>query len=137
MTSISSKMRQKQQYYLAVWMAIVCPLFPLNYVLAATKVIGPGESVGIFLLLTLLLKAFFASSLADAHTLTLIDAQKELEKNALDKIFYDLEKEKYANESRRNFLKYLFHEVRTQYGTTGNVRGIHTEYPRPVVLRVI
>jgi signal transduction histidine kinase len=109
----SSTMRQKQQYALAMWMAMVCPLFPLNYVLAATKVIGPGESVGIFLLLTLLLKAFFAASLADAHTLSLIDEQKELKKRAADKIFYDLEKERYANESRRAFMKYLFHEVRT------------------------
>eukprot|EP01035_Chromulina_nebulosa_P029512 gene29512-biopygen18854 len=98
-------------------MAVVCPLFALNYILAATKVIGPGESVGIFLLLTLLLKAFFAASLADAHTLSLIDAQKELEKSAIDKIFYDLEKERYANESRRTFFKYLFHEVRTPLNT--------------------
>jgi signal transduction histidine kinase len=109
--------RHLMQYSLATWMAIVCPLFPLNYVLAATKVIGPGESVGIFLLLTLLLKAFFAASLADAHTLSLIDRQKELEKSAIDKIFYDLEKERYANESRRTFFKFLFHEVRTPLNT--------------------
>jgi signal transduction histidine kinase len=109
--------RHLMQYSLATWMAIVCPLFPLNYLLAATKVIGPGESVGVFLLLTLLLKAFFAASLADAHTLSLIDRQKELEKNAIDKIFYDLEKERYANESRRTFFKFLFHEVRTPLNT--------------------
>ena len=114
---MSNVKRQKQQYSLALWMAVVCPLFPLNYILAATKVIGPGESVGIFLLLTLLLKAFFAASLADAHTLSLIDAQKELEKSAIDKIFYDLEKERYANESRRTFFKFLFHEVRTPLNT--------------------
>eukprot|EP01035_Chromulina_nebulosa_P069333 gene69333-biopygen22402 len=109
--------RHLMQYSLAIWMAIVCPLFPLNYLLAATKVIGPGESVGVFLLLTLLLKAFFVASLADAHTLSLLDRQKELEKSAIDKIFYDLEKERYANESRRTFFKFLFHEVRTPLNT--------------------
>ena len=48
------------QFYLALWLSASCPLFPLNYLLAATKVIGPGDSAGIFLLLTLLMKAFFA-----------------------------------------------------------------------------
>ena len=107
----------KQQMSFANWIAIVCPLFPLNYLLAATKVIGPGESVGIFLLLTLLLKAFFAICLADAHTHNILDKQKELESRAIDRVFYDLEKERYANESRRTFFKYLFHEVRTPLNT--------------------
>eukprot|EP01035_Chromulina_nebulosa_P025498 gene25498-biopygen16487 len=65
------------------------------------KVIGPGECIGVFLLLTLILKAFFAASLADAHAHALLDAEHELER------------ERQANESRRAFLKYLFHEVRT------------------------
>lgn len=98
---VSTGRRKKQQLLLAYWMAIVCPLFPLTYFLAATKVIGPGESVGVFLLLTLILKAFFAASLADAHTHALLDAEHELER------------ERQANASRRAFLKYLFHEVRT------------------------
>ena len=93
--------RKKQQLVLAYWMSVVCPLFPLNYFLAAAKVIGHGESVGVFLLLTLVLKAFFAASLADAHAHALLDAEHELER------------ERQANESRRAFLKYLFHEVRT------------------------
>eukprot|EP01036_Dinobryon_divergens_P026229 gene26229-biopygen21878 len=93
----SGSKKHKQQFYLALWTTIVCPLFPLNYALAATKIIGPGESTGIFLLLTLLLKAFFAASLADAHTNVLLDAQK------------DLDRERQANEARRAFLK---HETR-------------------------
>ena len=98
---LSTGRRKKQQLFLAYWMTVVCPLFPLNYFLAAAKVIGPGESVGVFLLLTLVLKAFFAASLADAHAHALMDAEHELER------------ERQANESRRAFLKYLFHEVRT------------------------
>eukprot|EP01035_Chromulina_nebulosa_P028135 gene28135-biopygen17998 len=98
---MSSIRKQRKQFYLAIWMTVVCPLFPLNYLLAATKVIGPGESVGTFLLLTLLLKAFFAAVLTDAHTNFLLDLQN------------DLEWERQANTARRAFLKYLFHEVRT------------------------
>ena len=56
--------RQEQQLLLAYRMTGVCPLFPLNYYLAATKVIGPEECTGIFILLTHVLKAFFAASLA-------------------------------------------------------------------------
>ena len=97
-----SKRRQRQQYSLAYWMTIVCPLFPLNYLLAATKAIGPGDSAGAFLLLTLLLKSFIASSLlAESHTEAFLESEREIEK------------ERQANESRTAFLKHLFHEVRT------------------------
>ena len=97
----SSSRRQKQQLSFAHWMTVVCPLFPINYFLATAKVIGPGESVGVYLLLTLLMKAFFAASLADVHTHALLDSRD------------DLDKERQANDARRAFLQYLFHEVRT------------------------
>ena len=35
--------------------------------------IEPGESVGVYLLLTLLMKAFFAASFADVHAHVLLD----------------------------------------------------------------
>ena len=41
--------------------------------------IGPGDSVGIFLLLTLLMKAAFAATLVDMHTQTFADALREFE----------------------------------------------------------
>eukprot|EP01036_Dinobryon_divergens_P061791 gene61791-biopygen28095 len=104
---------QSRQFYVALWLAITCPLFPLNYMLAATKVIGPGDSAGVFLLLTLLMKAFFAASVADMHTHSLMDIQRDEERRERDRNLLDLEKERYANESRRKFFKYLFHEVRT------------------------
>ena len=102
-----------RQFYLALWLSASCPLFPLNYLLAATKVIGPGDSAGIFLLLTLLMKAFYAASVADVHTYSLMDVQKDEERRERDRHIQDLEKERYANASRRIFFKYLFHEVRT------------------------
>ena len=104
---------QSRQFYVVLWLAITCPLFPLNYILAATKVIGPGDSAAVFLLLTLLMKAFFAASVADMHTHSLMDIQRDEERRERDRNLLDLEKEKYANESRRKFFKYLFHEVRT------------------------
>ena len=106
--------KSQQQFHSALWLTIVNPLFPLTYILAATKVIEPGHSVGVFLLLTLVMKAVFAASLADIHVHAFLDALRQLELE-MDRQanMYELEKERYANECRRNFLKYLFHEVRT------------------------
>ena len=82
---------QKQQFYSALWLMSGCLLFRINYVLAATKVIGPGESAGIFLLLTLLMKLFVAS-LADAHVHAVVDKLQELEMDRLTNL-HDLERE--------------------------------------------
>ena len=82
-------------------MTVVCPLFPINYLLAATKAIGPGDSAGVFLLLTLLLKNYFAVNLAESHTDAFLESEREVER------------ERQANLSRTVFLKHLFHEVRT------------------------
>lgn len=77
--SISFKDRKKQ-FYSALWLTFTYPVFPVINLLAATKVIGPGDSVGIiFLLLTLLMKAAFAATLADMHTQTFADALREFE----------------------------------------------------------
>ena len=46
----------------------------------AAKVIGAGEKVSAYLLLTLLMKAFFAATLADVHTHVLLTAREDLEK---------------------------------------------------------
>ena len=119
------------QFYLALWLSASCPLFPLNYLLAATKVIGPGDSAGIFLLLTLLMKAFFAASVADVHTYSLMDVQKDEERRERDRHIQDLEKERYANASRRIFFKYLFHEVRTPLNSL--VMGIEVLKTRTVL----
>eukprot|EP01035_Chromulina_nebulosa_P069649 gene69649-biopygen48317 len=54
----------------------------------------------------------FVASLADAHAHALLNKLRELEIDRRDNL-HDLEKERQANESRRAFLKYLFHEVRT------------------------
>jgi signal transduction histidine kinase len=59
------------------------------------------------------MKAFYAASVADMHTHSLMDIQRDEERRERDRNLRDLEKEKYANESRRKFFKYLFHEVRT------------------------
>ena len=104
----------KNQFYWALGLAMFFPLFPINYILAATGIIEPGDSVGVFLLLTLLLNAFFATGLADMHTRIFLDAQRDIE-IAQKMNVNDMETERYrtANDSLRAFLKYLFHEVRT------------------------
>ena len=63
----------------------------------------------------------FAASLADMHTYSLLDELRILELDG-QASSSELKNDRYANESRREFLKYLFHEVRTtppllDYGT--------------------
>ena len=93
--------RKKQRYLLALWLVICFPLFPINYLLAAFGVIGYGETIGVYFLLSVLMKAFFSAVTMDVHSTAQMDAEKALEE------------EKKANAARRDFLKYIFHEVRT------------------------
>eukprot|EP01036_Dinobryon_divergens_P033635 gene33635-biopygen26630 len=53
------------------------------------------------MLLSLVLQGFFAAAVANAHTHALLEVQQ------------DLDRERLSNQARRDFLKYLFHEVRT------------------------
>ena len=93
--------RKKQMYYLAVWLTICLPLFPVNYLLAMSGVIGPGDTIAIYLILSVLTKALYAAVTMDVHSSALTEAQSALME------------ERNANEARRAFLKYIFHEVRT------------------------
>ena len=97
---VVNRQRQKR-FYLAVWLIVFTQLIGVTFLLSANKVIGPADTVGVFMLLSLLLQGFFAAVVANAHTHALVEVQQELEKERL------------ANQSRRDFLKYLFHEVRT------------------------
>ena len=93
--------RNKQSYYLALWLTICFPLFPLTYLLAVFKIIGADETISIFLILSVLTKALYAAIAMDVHSATLTEAH------------HALVEERNANEARRAFLKYIFHEVRT------------------------
>jgi hypothetical protein len=51
-----TRRRQRVQFYSALELASICPIFPATYLLVTTKIIKPADSVGLFLLWTLLLK---------------------------------------------------------------------------------
>eukprot|EP00597_Dinobryon_sp_UTEXLB2267_P017606 CAMPEP_0201113072 /NCGR_PEP_ID=MMETSP0812-20130820/77627_1 /ASSEMBLY_ACC=CAM_ASM_000668 /TAXON_ID=98059 /ORGANISM="Dinobryon sp., Strain UTEXLB2267" /LENGTH=250 /DNA_ID=CAMNT_0047376537 /DNA_START=180 /DNA_END=933 /DNA_ORIENTATION=- len=77
------------------------PLFPLSYFLALFRVFGISMSVLSFHFITMVAKGFYAAVLVDVHLDTLVVTQEALSL------------EQTANEARRAYLKYLFHEVRT------------------------
>ena len=93
--------RNNHSFQLALWLTFSLPLFPLNYLLSAFKVIGPEETISIFLILSVLTKALYVAIAMDVHSATLVEAE------------HSLAEERNANAARRAFLKYLFHEVRT------------------------
>ena len=75
------------------------PLFPVIYVMAFFSLIDPPQTIVLFQVLSLVVKGLFAV-LQDMN-------------DALTSVESALSREQQANESRRAFLKYLFHEVRT------------------------
>ena len=108
--------RNRQRFHLAMWLTICFPLFPITYLLAALSVIGQGDTIGVYLILSVLMKALFTAIAMDAHSDALTAAQKSLidERNANEaRRVYHLMEEKVASEARQAFLKYIFHEVRT------------------------
>ncbi len=99
--SIVAKKQQQKQVCLSVWLIVITQLIGVTFLLSANDVIGPADTVAVFMLLSLVLQGFFAAVVANAHTHALLEVQR------------DLDLERRANQSRRDFLKYLFHEVRT------------------------
>eukprot|EP01035_Chromulina_nebulosa_P069544 gene69544-biopygen39665 len=50
--------RKEQRFHFAVWLTFAFLLFPVVYLLAAFDAIGPDVAVGLFLLLSVILKGF-------------------------------------------------------------------------------
>ena len=93
--------RREQRFRFALWLTFAFPLFPVVYLLAALGVIGPDITIGLFLLLSVILKGFLLVVIMEEFS------------NALAEVREQLSKEQIANQLRRAFLKYIFHEVRT------------------------
>lgn len=93
--------RYAAQTNIAIWLTVVMPLFTVNYLAAFWKGIDEEQTVAIYQILSLLTKGLFAAGTMDVHMDLLIDAEREL-----------LE-ERRAHVARREFMKYIFNEVRT------------------------
>lgn len=84
----------------------VFPLFPLTHILAQAKVLDRDNTFIAYALCSLIAKLLFASSVSDAH-MSLAEGVNKLKLSA----------ELCANEKRRQFLRYVFHEVRVPLNT--------------------
>ena len=91
--------RFAMQRNLAIVLTIVLPLYTVNYLLAMYHVIDYLQTNAVYQILSVLTKGLFAAVTMDIHADMLIKAE--------------LREEQRANEARRAFMKYLFHEVRT------------------------
>lgn len=97
----ASKRRTLSRLFLAVF-----PLFPLTHILAQVGVLDRENTIISYALCSLIAKLLFAGSVSDTH-MSLADGVNKLRLSA----------EQTANDKRRNFLRYVFHEVRVPLNT--------------------
>ena len=84
---------------LAYCLNIVLPLYTVNYIITMSNGIDYATSINIYQILTLLTKGLFIIIIMNRHI--------ELYELAIKTINY------YVDKNRREFIKYIFHEVRT------------------------
>ena len=92
---------KEKRLQLIIWLSIILPLFTVNYLIAMWGFISVPVTVIVYQILSVLTKGLFAACVMDIQ----MTGYRELEKR--------LAQELNANEARRNFMKYIFHEVRT------------------------
>lgn len=96
-TLVNSKKAKRS--HLSIWLNIIFPLYTVNYIIAMYGYIDKPTTIAIFQILSVLTKGVFATLVMDFQKAS----SGELQKLA----------DCAANESRRNFTKYIFHEVRS------------------------
>jgi signal transduction histidine kinase len=94
--------KRPNQSKLVLWFTVAMPTFPIVYLLALFKVINEPMTIVLMQFLSMATKGVFASIMVDVH----MEGVEIAMTNAL-------QDEKSANENRRAYLKYLFHEVRS------------------------
>ena len=93
--------QQIQRHNFALWFTFCMPLFAVIYIMAFHGIISPSLTIILFQFFSMATKGLYAAVLLDIHKDALILAE------------FALNQERNANESRRAFMKYLFHEVRS------------------------
>jgi hypothetical protein len=92
-----------KRYNLVMWLTLVLPLYTVNYLIALFGAINAAETIVIYQILSVLTKGLFAAAVMDIHM--------DLVSNS-EKLLFE---EQRANDARRAFMKYIFHEVRFIY----------------------
>ena len=90
----------KRKLECSIYLTCSFPIFPLVYFAGVFKLITVDQQFCATLIVSYLVKQMYSYILTDSHF------------EILDSRTYDLRVEQSANESRRAFLKYVFHEVR-------------------------
>ena len=112
--------KRPNQSKLVLWFTVAMPTFSIVYLLALFKIINEPMTIILMQLLSMTTKGLLASIMVDVHMEGLVIAMS----NAL-------QDEKRANENRRAYLKYLFHEVRSPLNSLSMgiqiLQGCHVE----------
>mmetsp|Transcript_19791 Transcript_19791/g.27208 ORF Transcript_19791/g.27208 Transcript_19791/m.27208 type:complete len:730 (-) Transcript_19791:249-2438(-) len=95
--------RYTKRFNLSMVLTVILPLYTVIYIVALFGVVGPAETIAIYQVLSVLTKGLFSAVTMDVHLDTLLRTKRAI----ID------ENERLANEARRGFLKYIFHEVRS------------------------
>lgn len=90
-----------KQRDLSLLLAIGFSLFPVNYFAGFMNILGSAETIAGFQILNVVIKSLFAFLCMDIHQPSFNDAHKLVDE------------ERKSNDSKRNFMKYIFHEVRS------------------------
>jgi len=108
---VSSKFQQRfaQRFNLSMCLTLVLPCYSITYFVALYRWINGMQTIAIYQLLSVLTKSIFSAVIMDVH----LDALLHTQNNLLIA--------QHANDIRRAFLKYIFHEVSANlvviYGT--------------------
>jgi len=95
--------RFAQRTNLSTWLTFILPLYTVNYLVALFGGFDYAQTIAVYQVLSVLTKALFAATTMDIHLDALRKAQRELAE------------EERANDARRAFFKYIFHEVNYSY----------------------
>jgi signal transduction histidine kinase len=91
----------------SLWISILLPCFSINYLLALSDAYGLEETIIVYQLLNVVLKAIFA----------LVTADREVE--MIEKLKNSKKEFEVINNDRRAFLNYIFHEMRNPLNIMG------------------
>jgi len=91
--------RFAQQYNVSVFLTMILPLYSVNYLVSLCGGFNAIQTIVGYQILSVVTKGLFAAATMDIHLDALNQAQRALTE------------EQRANEARRNFLEYIFHEV--------------------------
>ena len=97
-----TQMRHVKRFRLALILTFVLPFYTIAYLFGVFDLLNQPQIIVVYHLLSLLTKGIFTSVAMEIHSDTFLQMRRLMMEH----------NERSANEARRAFLKYIFHEVR-------------------------